>query len=62
LPAWIDRIEIATGRREVWKELMPADPTGVLGIGRAFVTPDGESYAYHFASSVGRLYLAEGLR
>jgi len=62
MPTWIDRIEIKSGARQAWKELMPADPTGVFGIGRAFVTPDGESYAYHFVSSVGRLYLAEGMR
>jgi hypothetical protein len=62
MSSWIDRIEVATGARQSWRELMPADPTGVLGIGRAFITPDGESYAYHFGSSVGRLYLAEGLR
>jgi len=62
MPEWIDRIEITTGGRQAWKELMPADPAGVFGVGRAFVTPDGQSYAYNFLSSVGRLYLAEGLR
>ena len=28
MPAWIDRIEISTGGRQVWRELMPADPAG----------------------------------
>lgn len=60
--AWIDRIEIATGARQPWKELMPPDPTGFFGFGRAFVTPDGSSYAYAFGFSIGSLYLAEGLR
>ncbi len=62
MPGRIDRIEIATGTREPWRELMPADPAGVFLIGRAFITPDGQSYAYQFVSSVGRLYVAEGLR
>jgi hypothetical protein len=62
LVAWIDRIEIATGTRQPWKELTPPDPTGFFGFGRAFVTPDGRSYAYAFGFCIGSLYLAEGLR
>jgi hypothetical protein len=62
MPAWIDRIEVATGSRQPWKEMTPGDPTGVYGIGGMSVTPDGKSYAYHFISSIGSLYLAEGLR
>jgi len=62
MPAWIDRIEVATGTRQRWKELMPGDPTGVYGIGGISVRPDAKGYAYHFISSIGSLYLAEGLR
>jgi hypothetical protein len=62
MPAWIDRIEVATGTRQPWKELMPSDPTGVYGIRGLSITPDGKSYAYHFISSIGSLYMAEGLR
>jgi eukaryotic-like serine/threonine-protein kinase len=62
LPARIDRVEITTGRRQVWKELRPADPAGVFSIGNVVVTPDGAGYAYTFSSSIGSLYLAEGIR
>ena len=62
MPAWIDRIEIATGTRQPWRELMPGDLAGVAGIHRVLVTPDGKSYAYSFSSSIGSLYLVEGLR
>jgi hypothetical protein len=62
ISAWIDRIGIPTGTRQPWKELMPADPTGVFGIGPVRITPDGRSYAYSLGSSIGELYLAEGLR
>ena len=62
MPARIERVEVATGRRQLWKELRPADPAGVFGIGSVVVTPDGKSYAYTFSSSIGSLYLAEGLR
>ena len=29
IAAQVDRLELATGRREPWKKLMPSDPTGV---------------------------------
>jgi hypothetical protein len=62
MPARVERVEIATGRRRLWKELRPADPAGVSDIGSVVVTPDGKSYAYTFSSSIGSLYLAGGIR
>jgi hypothetical protein len=59
---WIDRIEVATGSRQPWKELRPADPAGIYAIGGAYLTPDGKSYVYMVLAQVGELYLAEGLR
>jgi Tol biopolymer transport system component len=61
-PARLYRIELATGRREAWKELMPADPTGVDLFGVLALAPDGESYAYAYGTSASRLFLATGLR
>jgi dipeptidyl aminopeptidase/acylaminoacyl peptidase len=57
MPAQIDRLEIASGRRENWKQLMPADRTGLFGISGVVITPDGTSYAYTFSSSISTLYL-----
>jgi len=62
IAAWIDRIEIATGTRQPWRELLPPGPTGVFAINAVHITPDGKSYSYSFVSSIGSLYLAEGLR
>jgi hypothetical protein len=59
---WIDRIEVATGRRLPWKELTPVDPAGARTIGRVLVTPDGRSYVYSVGSSLRELFVAEGLR
>ncbi len=39
-PGRIFRIEIETGKRELWKELMPADPVGVI---------QGDRYGRDFA-------------
>ena len=62
LPARVDRLEVATGRREPWKQLQPADANGVVDIGPIFVTPDGKSYIYGFKRVVGDLYLIRGLK
>jgi Tol biopolymer transport system component len=62
LPARIFRIERATGRRELWKELMPSDPAGVLAIFGAQASADGRSYAYTYARDLSDLFLVEGVR
>jgi hypothetical protein len=62
LPARVDRIDVQTGERRAWKEIMPSDPTGVIDIERVIPTPDGRGYAYSSHSLLHSLYLAEGLR
>jgi Tol biopolymer transport system component len=57
----IDRLDVVTGRRELWKELKTPDSVGVQ-IGQVVMTPDGKSYAYSFQRDTSTLYLAEGLR
>ena len=62
LPARVDRIDIESGARQPWKELMPADPTGVSFIRPPHITPDGEAYAYSYARTLTTLYRVQGLR
>ncbi len=62
LPAHVDRLDVETGARTPWKELMPSDPTGVGFIRAPHFTHDGESYAYSYARILSRLYLVKGLR
>jgi Tol biopolymer transport system component len=63
LPARIQRLDLATGKKELWKELMPADRSGLIRIREVFVTPDGKSYAYTAARVLASdLYLASGLK
>ena len=57
----INRLDLATGREEPWKELKPADPVGVQ-IGEVVMTPDGNAYAYSFQRDICTLYLAGGLK
>jgi hypothetical protein len=56
------RVDVATGRKDLWKEIGPSDPAGVTGLGHVLLTPDGASYAYNYARTLSDLYLVEGLK
>lgn len=62
LPATISRFELATGKKTLWKQLMPPEPSGVDIVSPILVTPDGKSYAYGFVRTFSDLYVVEGLR
>jgi hypothetical protein len=62
LPAKVYRLEIATGRRTLWKQLMPPDPAGVEYVGPILPAPDGKAYAYGYRRLLSDLYLVEGLK
>ena len=62
VPLPIDRVDLATGERERWKELIPSDPSGVFHVGKVRIAPDGKSYAYSYARiAVSDLFVIEGL-
>ena len=62
LPARVSRLDLESGRREVWKDLLPADPAGVERISNVLVTPDGKGYAYCYARLLSDLFVVEGLK
>jgi eukaryotic-like serine/threonine-protein kinase len=62
VPAKVYRLELATGKKSVWKQVVPVDPTGVSTIGPILVTPDGNTYVYGFHRTLADLYLVEGLK
>jgi len=62
LPAKVYLLEIATGRRTLWRQLMPPDPAGVEYIGPVLPAPDGKAYAYGYRRLLSDLYLVEGLK
>ncbi|MCM2315103.1 MAG: protein kinase [Thermoanaerobaculia bacterium] len=61
LPARVHRIDIASGTRTLWREILPDDPSGVNRISPVVVARDGSYLAYNILRSLGDLYVADGL-
>jgi serine/threonine protein kinase len=62
LPARVDRLDLRTGQRTLWKELMPTDPAGVETIGPILITPDAKTCVFGYHRMLADLYLVEGLK
>jgi len=60
--ARMERLDLATGRAERWKDIAPADRTGLVEVGLPHVTPDGRSYVYATARVLSELFLVEGMK
>jgi Tol biopolymer transport system component len=61
LPARIVRVDLATAKGVIVRELRPTDAVGIVGISTVNLTLDGASYAYTYDHRNAELYLAEGL-
>jgi len=62
LPAVVERLDLATGRRTRMAQITPPDPAGVPGIQGVFLSPTGTGYAYNFVRRLSQLYTIEGLK
>jgi len=62
LPARVDRLDLQTGKRVLWKELIPSDPAGVETIGPILITPDAKTCIFGYHRMLADLYLVEGLK
>jgi serine/threonine protein kinase len=62
LPAHVYRVDVHTGRRTLWKDLMPIDPAGVENIGPILITPDAKTCVFGYHRNLADLYLVEGLK
>jgi len=62
IPAKVFRLDLATGKRLPWKEVLPADTAGVVTIVPLLFTPDGRSYVYSYPRILSQLYVGEGLQ
>jgi serine/threonine protein kinase len=62
LPARVFRLDLATGQRTLWKQLMPSDPAGVQTIGPILLTRDLKTCVYGYHRTLADLYLVEDLQ
>jgi serine/threonine protein kinase len=62
LPAQVYRLDIKTGQRTLWKQLMPSDPAGVETIGPIIMTSDAKTCVFGYHRMLADLYLVEGLK
>jgi hypothetical protein len=60
MPRRIYRFDIATKRREVWREINPPDAVGNTPLLPVQVTRDGRAYAYTVEVTLSDLYLVDG--
>jgi len=61
VPARLYEVRVATGERELWKELCPADPVGVSEITQVLVGADGTTIVYGQNRKIRSLHMVEGL-
>ena len=59
IPSRVERVDLETGRRTLFKEIAPPDRVGLMSVGLNFLTEDERSYAYGFGRQVSTLFLVE---
>jgi Tol biopolymer transport system component len=62
LPFRIERLDLDSGRRELVREVAPANKTGLLEGRRVTLTDDLKSYAYDYSRMTSQLFVVEGAR
>jgi eukaryotic-like serine/threonine-protein kinase len=61
VPAPVFQLNLTTGERRLWKNLVPPDAAGVYSIIEFRITPKGDAYAYSYSRLLSQLYLVRGL-
>jgi hypothetical protein len=62
VPTLVYRLDLASGKKQLWKMLAPADRSGLEGMSVVRLSADGRSYAYSYGRCLNDLYLVEGLK
>ncbi len=61
VPAKIYKINVASGKRELLKEIIPPDLAGISGFASLLFSPDETIVAYSYNHALSTLYLVEGV-
>jgi eukaryotic-like serine/threonine-protein kinase len=61
-PMTISRLELASGHRQLWKQLPSPPDNSAMKSEAVVISPDGQSYAYTYSHHLSDLYLVQGLK
>jgi serine/threonine protein kinase len=61
IPARVFRVDVESGRSDVWMEIRPLRQSGVTGVNSICLTPDGETYVTSYNQLLSDLYTSSGL-
>ena len=61
VPVRVFRLEVATGKREHWRDVIPDDAAGLSHL-RVLPTPNGEAYVCNYVRTLSDLYVVHGLQ
>jgi hypothetical protein len=62
IPARIDRIDVATGRRTLLAEIGPTDRSGLFTVDSVTVSKGGAQYAYRYWKRLSTLFVVSPAR
>jgi hypothetical protein len=62
LPVRIDRVDVRTGKATLWREIVPADRTGMTRVSSVRISADESTVTYTVQRLLSELYVAEGLK
>jgi Tol biopolymer transport system component len=57
IPAIVTKVDLMTGAREKWREVVPSDRAGLINVGPVLVTPDAATMVYSFTRLLSDLYI-----
>jgi hypothetical protein len=58
--ASVERVDLASGKRELWKTIAPGDLVGLKGRLRILPTADGTAYVYGYERDLSELFVVDG--
>jgi len=56
------RVNIATGKMDLWREFGTTLPTGTSGVGPPRFSSGGDAYAYVYSQTLSEAYVVKGLK
>ncbi len=59
IPCRVERVDVATGRREFFKAMAPPSRVGIISLVPIFISDDQQAYLYSTYQQVSSLFVTE---